>query len=502
MNFRTHSSLNYRTPTQKFLLWTVSLALLGVYASISLVNHYLFRTHAYDLGWYNKVFFDYSHFRLCDFSLGYWRTALTCPLGDHFEPILLLLAPLRLLFGSWTAILLQIAAILFGAYGAYRFVEERSGNSWLPLLAMLQFGLIWGNFGALSFDYHNNVLAAMLLPWFLHHFLAGRWKKSLIYFILAIMCKENMALWMAATAAGAALLNLKNRRQFFQGMALALGAGIYFVIVVKWMIPWLSGGVGSYIHFKYHGLGENMGEVLRTLLTDPLKALRLFWENPSGNPAWNGAKGEVFKMMLWSGGIALLLRPQYLLMLLPVMAQKFWHDEPEKWGLSHHYSIEFVPVLTLATWDLILKIPRRRVATGLGLLAVGFTLWAAVYWFEYRKPLNYFPETTHFYARMHYQQPLFEPAEAYEALKLIPAESKVSAQNTAVPHLAMRKYIYLFPRVEDAEYIFLLNTPEVYPASPDEYKRKVEEFRNSVEWEVLKENKSVLLFKKRKAVLP
>lgn len=495
---RSNTNLHRRTRNQSYLLWSLALALFLVYASISLVNHYVFRSFAYDLGWYNKVIYDYSKFNLCDFSLGYWRTELLCPLGDHFEPIILLLGPLRYLFGNFTALLIQLVAIVFGAYGAFCFVEERTGNRWLPFLAMLQFGLIWGNFGAVSFDAHFNVLAAMMLPWFLHHFLAGRLKKSLFFFVVAVMCKENMALWMAAVAFGAALLSWPKRKQMFQGLALALGAGIYFVILIKWVIPYMSGGVGEYVHFKYHVLGENMGEVVKNAISHPGKALRLFWENHSGNPANDGIKGELFKIMAWSGGIALILRPQYLLMLVPVIAQKLWHDQPMKWGLSNHYSIEFVPVISIAVFDLILKVKKPALLTGLGILVTAMTFSATVYWFEFRKPVNYHPDSFQFYAKAHYQQADFDPAPVREALKLIPPDAKVSAQNTLVPHLAMRKYIYLFPRIEDAEYIFLLDCRHVYPASPKEYAAKVEDLKQSGEWEIWEEKGAALILKRRK----
>ena len=40
-----------------------------LYALISLVNHYLFKTYALDLGLYTNFMYEYAHFRLPDMSI-------------------------------------------------------------------------------------------------------------------------------------------------------------------------------------------------------------------------------------------------------------------------------------------------------------------------------------------------------------------------------------------------------------------------------------------------
>ena len=83
-------------------------------------------------------------------------------------------------------------------------------------------------------------------------------------------------------------------------------------------------------------------------------------------------------------------------------------------------------------------------------------------------------------------------------LKLIPWDAFVSAQTSLVPHLALRDTIYQFPYLGSANYIALLKMDtDKYPLSDDEYKNKIEELKNSSEWEILTEDNNVLIFRKR-----
>ena len=49
-----------------------------LYALISLVNHYLFKTYALDLGLYTHAMYDYTHFRVDDCSIFMCLEATPC----------------------------------------------------------------------------------------------------------------------------------------------------------------------------------------------------------------------------------------------------------------------------------------------------------------------------------------------------------------------------------------------------------------------------------------
>ena len=112
----------------------VVVATIG-YSLLSLVNHSLFKTYTLDLGIYTNALFDYAHFRLPDCSMFKSRDMLL--LCDHFDLYLVLLSPLVYVFGSWTLLVVQIAAMIFGGIGIYKLVGLYTDDHLLPPLAMI-----------------------------------------------------------------------------------------------------------------------------------------------------------------------------------------------------------------------------------------------------------------------------------------------------------------------------------------------------------------------------
>ncbi len=98
--------------SHKFLI--LILVVFGIiYGLISLVNHYNFRTYALDLGLVNHAIYDYAHFRV-NYSTLLLDASPMNFLGSHFTLLPLLFSPLYWLFGSYTLLIVQIAAVLFG----------------------------------------------------------------------------------------------------------------------------------------------------------------------------------------------------------------------------------------------------------------------------------------------------------------------------------------------------------------------------------------------------
>ena len=100
------------------LLVPIILVLFGIiFSSISLVNHYNFRTYAFDLGLFNNALFDYAHFRMNHYSL--MKEFFPNALGDHFSLLTLFFSPLYWIFGTYTLLIVQVLAILSGGLGVF-----------------------------------------------------------------------------------------------------------------------------------------------------------------------------------------------------------------------------------------------------------------------------------------------------------------------------------------------------------------------------------------------
>ena len=467
-----------------------------IYALISLVNHYLFRTAALDLGINTHAVYCYSRFMPSYYTLSYGGSEINF-LGDHFSPIMFLYVPFYYLFGSYTLLLIQIAAILSGGYGIYKYSLIYFKDNTIPLLIMLHFFGIWGIFSALAFDFHNNVIAAMLVPWLFYFYKKEKYGIFMIFFLLIIFSKENMILWMVFLIAG--IIFTKKERKFSRiikfEIPLIIFSIIMFVLVMKVIMPYFTTEHVKGQLYRYSYLGGSLSEIIWTIIHKPLYILNLFYKNQLGNPFYDGIKNEFYLVLLFSGGLALLLRPAYLLMLIPIFAQKMLSSSYGNWGINGQYSIEIVPIISLALIDFLSGIKNLNVGKGIIVFVIISTFIVDYKVFEDRKSLWYDKVNTVFYEKEHYDTDLNIKA-IYAKLKDIPDDVTISVGSALAPHLFRRKKIYLFPNVKDAEYIVLLygNDKFTFPLKKDKFREKVSYYTTEGGFEkIYNQNKLMIL---------
>jgi uncharacterized membrane protein len=469
------------------------MTLIGVVcALISLPNHYFFRTYAYDLGIFNNAIYDYAHFRWNSNSVKLYNNILS----DHFTLLHIPFSVFYWIWGTYTLLIIQILAILFGAYGAYRYQLFRSGDPLFALLLTAQFLFIWGIYSAVSYDYHDNIPGAMMVPWLFLFFEQRKWRWAALFYVLLLVSKENMALWAVFICLGMAALHYKDKKQLKYALLGSALAAIYFVVVIKVIVPALAppGRVYWYIS-NYSAIGNGFGEIFLNAISHPRNLFTLLFENQLDFKEGYGLKTELHWFVLLSGGIALFYRPVFLLMLLPIYAQKMFISNMSMWGVYHQYSIEFVPILNLALGNALLKVPRKWILP-LASVATLFTLVTTISLFDKRPSLFYYPVKFRFYQAIHWQQ-RFDVAKMHDDLdKYIPKNAAVSAQCQLVPHLAMREYIYEFPVIRNAEYIAVLLGEMTHPLYQSDFDLRVREFKKSPDWKIIYEENDLIILKR------
>ncbi|MCC2545877.1 DUF2079 domain-containing protein [Hymenobacter sp. BT175] len=473
------------------------LAFFGLcYALLAVVNHYTFRTFAYDLGIFNQAIWDYAHLSWNVNSVMQYNNLL----GDHFMLLQPVWSPLYWLLGSYTLVVVQIVAVLIGGYGTYRLHLFRTrGRQQTAALALLaQFFSIWGIYSALAFDYHDNVVAAMLLPWLFLFFEQDRRPAAVGIALLMLISKENMALWLVFVGLGLAWLHWQHRGRVLLALGMAAVAAAYFLLVVKVAIPALGEGRAFYHQQNYAALGSTPGALLQTIFTRPGYVLGLLFQNQLGDPAGDWIKTELHIMVLISGGYALLRRPAYLLMLAPIYAQKLLSSQLVHWGLNYQYSIEFVPVLSVALGHALMGTTPQR-AVRLAVVAAVVTLAATIVSLEVRVSKWHDKSATQFYLPRHYRRG-FDVAEVHRALQLIPTDAAVSALSPLTPHLAARAYIYPFPFVANANYLAVLRHDNPYPLSEAELEAQLSAYQQSGDWETLYDREPLVILRRRKPI--
>lgn len=470
-----------------------------VYCLISIGNHLSFRTYAHDLGLFTHAVYNHSYLRLLQpATLHHIKQP---KLADHFDPTTVLLGPLTWLWGSYTLLIVQILAVVVGGIGMGRFVRAWSNDNRLGWFAQALFYSTWGVFSALAFDFHSVVLGAMLLPWLLLAFQRRRWKAYWVLALLVLGCNETIALWMISVATGLAWLYRSDTRARGQALALAGVACVYFVLTLKVIIPLLQPeGVSGFGYTeKYAALGGSISEILKTIALHPQRAFTYLFENLPGVEAPVGVKSEVYWFLLLSGGVALLRRPVFVWMLLPILAQKMYYNHFTRWSSDYHYNIEFVPILAwaAAVWVAELQGSRTRqqiVRWALWLGACGTTLYAL----QHRANPWFNPVQSDFFTAPHYRPPEgIDRRAVHRGLALIPRSASVSASNTLAPHLALRREIYLYPELGTAAYVALLKDGNPYPMTHEEFNQRLAALQTDTLWTARYAAGGLFLFERR-----
>ena len=470
--------------------YLIVLAFAVIYSLISLVNHYLFRTYALDLGLYSNALYDYAHFQWNDSTT--FKANPENLLGDHFDFYLILFSPLVWIFGSYTLLIIQIVALLFGGLGVYRYFKV---NRYLAAAAMIFFYSFFGVLSALSYDFHDSVVVSSLVPW-LFVFTKERKLKWCVFLIIILWVgKENSPLWIAFICFGLSLQLWKEKkwRNFY--ILAGFSSMVYFLIVLKLIMPNLSGD-GVYPHFDYSILGGSMAGAVKNLLLHPVDSFNLMISNFNGDPIADSTKAFLLRYLVYSGIILLLFRPSYLVMLIPIFFQKLFHDSPIIWGVGLHYCIEFAPILAIGVFEVVGKLKKesfRKIGATVVVLSAMIITYERM-----TEPYFYMPDTNiNFLSKNHYKKE-YDVKQVYAAFKLIPGNAVVSAQSNLVPHLANRNYCYMYPTVKNAEYVILAKKDTSYPLNDSIFRVEIKKYQEYPDWIKLVDREEVLLVKKRK----
>lgn len=461
---------------------------------ISFVNHYNYHTDAYDLGIYNNSIFQYSHYFNNHHPLGH--ESVTNFLGDHFSLYTIFFSPLCFLFGTYTLLIVQIATIIIGGLGVYKLVKKWHPDSFLPDAALFHFLAFYGILSAMAAEYHDNVVASMVVPWLIYFLNEGRLKPAAFMAVLICVGKENMPLWLFCICIGLALVYWKDKRKRLFALVTGFSALIYAVIIIKVVMPSMVKQEYQHAHLTYSILGSTPGEVLINLFTKTRYIFTAIFTNVTPYNYFDGIKGETFMCLLLSGGLGLLIRPEYLIMVLPIIAQKMFNDDMTKWGINSHYSIEFVPIVVIAFYSSLMYFKGARFKIAISLFFCLLT-YSTTFCKMYNRKSQWYSEGLGSLFSEHHYFSFFNKTDVENTISKIPDNASLSALSCFVPHVAFRKEIYMFPDIHTADYIFVAETPRAYPLQGDALHNELMKYKNSPDWEIVSEINGIYLFHKK-----
>ncbi len=448
---------------EHIILGCILAVFATVFSLISLVNHYEFHTYALDLGMFNQALYSFAHLKLNYFTQAVDGSSVNY-FADHFSLITILYAPFYYILRTYTLLVMQIMAILSGGVGIYLFARHETESKYLPLVVVFQFFVIWGIYSALAFDFHNNVVAAMLVPWLAFCYVTNRKKLFVLFFLLILIAKENMSLWLAFIMLGLMLRRgLSYWRQYLRfEIPLLVSAAVYFLVVVGLIMPALGGGSGgsAMLNQRYGQFGNSSAAIAKGIVTHPQKTAVTLFESSPPNTDHADDKEGLYVMVLASGGIALLAAPSYIIMFIPILGEKMLTVDPALWGITGQYSIEFVPIISLAFVAMLVKLKRRKLGNRwlyavAGIIAL-MTFGSTIYAMDSGK-LSIFDNddaSSNLFSSEHWHSDV-DIHTVNNYLNIIP-DNAVSVTSSLAPHLSFRDKIYVYPIIKDAQYLVLM----------------------------------------------
>ena len=478
-----------KSKRKKNITLAAVLAVAGVlYALISLVNHYLFKTYTLDLGLYTHAMYDYTHFRVDDCSI--FKAEPQSILSDHFDLYLIILSPLIYVFGSYTLLIVQIASVLLGGWGIYKLIGLYTDDGCMPILAVAVFFFSFGIIQALAYDYHSNVVTAMMLPWLLYFLKKRQFGLTTLFVVLFVIGKENMSLWLFFIVIALMWDYRKDKRTLWHLVAYAVFSLAYFFIINMIVMPRLGGNGGGFA--RYAHLGDNYVDIAQRLVMHPWETVQMLFTNTNGISKFDGIKEEFYYCALATGMLFTLLKPNFLIMLIPLIAQKMLAVDPVFWGISFQYSVEFMPVIVIASFLVIIKLKKqvwRIVLASCLLLSTVLTTFFTIG--IPKSPV--FLDQLCVYQGRHYEQKNFDVHYAYEIIEMIPDDASVCAITSFVPHLALRDEIRNFANTKNIQTDFVLLTEPYFEFERD----GVLVLKNRDEYETFATDGTIYLLKRK-----
>lgn len=429
------------TGKQRFNYYFILIVVIAVYVVIfsllSIRNHDLYQTFGWDLGFFDQLIWQASRGRV-NFVSTIGNINI---LGDHFQPVLYLLAPLYWIWDD-VRVLLVAQAFLVASAGIplYLLAKKKLGHGFIGLAVVAAYLLFPGTQFTITNEFHQSAFTPLFLSLGLYWIETGRERKGLAALLGLLLIKEELALLVAALG----LMYLLIRR-FKLGLVLLVVGVASFFLLVNVIIPAVS-SQGQYIHYGYGEIGSTPEGVVDYAINNPLDIVdRMI------NPKIK--RNQVRSSLLSFGGLP-LLSPIYLIPVSQQYAIRFLDDRNvHRWLDRNHYAAPLGPLLAVgmissAGWILSKVGKNRRTTTLWGLTAyillvpVGLNLLIRTPILAIAKPqLYYTPEWV---------------KNVDEAIGEIPEDVWVAANNSIVPHLSHRDKVYLFPKeVGDAEYIVI-----------------------------------------------
>lgn len=439
-------------PVNNKLLTLICLTLLTAYATafsiLSVRNYQLYQTFAWDLGFFDQLLWQASR--------GNFNFVSTIGniniLGDHFQPVIYLLAPLYWLWDDVRVILIaQALLVTLAAIPLYYLAKFKLKHEFLALSISISYLLFGGTQFTITNEFHQSAFTPLLLSLGLYWVETGRTRRGFAALASLMFVKEELALLVGALGVMYLI-----KRQAKLGILLFVTGITSFYLLINWVIPVLS-SQGRYIHYGFGTLGSTPGKVIQSIVNNPTSSLKhLITPRVKIN--------QVVMSLISLGGLP-VFSPVSLIPVAQQYAVRFLDDQnSHRWLNNNHYTAPLGPLLAYGAVMALEKIGRMRSFHLMSLRRASlqvtwqslFTVYllfaslGSVVWLH-------LPILSLFKSQLYYTPQWVRDID--EAVKVVPREAAVVANNSVVSHLSRRDKIYPLPRFSDAQFVVIDLSP-------------------------------------------
>jgi uncharacterized membrane protein len=294
---------------------------------------------SWDLGIFTEYVKQYANLRAPVVDI---KSAGFNLLGDHFHPIVALVAPFFRLFPS-PVTLLVVQALLVGVsvLAVSQLGRELLGPAAGRCIAAA-YGLSWGLQQLAKYDFHEIAFAVPLLAFSLSAMVRGRTRAAVLWALPLVFVKEDQGFTLVAIG----LIMALAYRRYWAGLLLSSWGLFWSLLAITVIIPhfslqhsyqyWTDAGAFNPTggHFSVSGLWSTASDGASTKLT------------------------TLALILLPTAFIA--LRSPVVLAALPSLLERAIDTNSAYWGTAWHYNATVMPIVFVAAIDAMARIRAQR----------------------------------------------------------------------------------------------------------------------------------------------
>jgi len=260
-------------------LWLSMAAYTLIFSYFSIMRHLSSKFGDPDLSIFGQAFYT-----AWKWGMPFFNTfEANSHFAQHNSPIFYLWLPIYALHpGIPILLVLQSAALALGALPVFWLVKDHLGEKSALYFALLY--LLYHPLQGINYDQFNELSFAVAPAMFaLYYFLKRKYAPFWIFWVLALICKEDSgfvgAFW-GLYCLGLGVWNKSERRQLWiNGLFLLLISVAWAYSSIYIVIPHFKvGHCYGYLAERYGNLGNTLPEVILTIISRPVYIIRILLE--------------------------------------------------------------------------------------------------------------------------------------------------------------------------------------------------------------------------------